>query len=125
MTTTTTEREAKPCWVLVFSDGTDLDTGDCIPHYATEEEAAEEASTYTSPGLGTPKPRQLDNPCFEISGCVCCGESFGDNYGGEHFDSRADAEKGAENTGWVLAEDGTATCDECVKGCDCNEGETL
>jgi hypothetical protein len=121
MTTTTTEREAKPCWTLVYGNGAELDTGDCIPHYPTEERAGLEAPPHRLPDLGLPVPRQLDQPCFEISGCGCCEADFGDNYGGEHFESREQADKAVRDAGWEMAEDGSVRCDECIKDCDCQD----
>jgi hypothetical protein len=67
MTTTETA-----CYQLVYSNGEPVDTGDCIPHFLTLEEAVESAARYKVDRLGTPKPEQLSVPCVDIS-CSDCG----------------------------------------------------
>jgi hypothetical protein len=115
-----TAREAKHCWELVYGNGAEVDTGDCVPHYRSEDEAAKEAGVYTLPSLGVPLPRQLDHPCVEVASCGCCDEQFGED-AVEHFDSQAEADQAVKDAGWVQAEDGALTCNVCLDDCDCQD----
>ena len=108
------------CWVLTNSDGEDLDQ-DGVPHFASEQKAAEYAARPgdyvlpdVSPGF---KPRQLDHLCVTVA-CSGCGYVYDEDEDGiAHFDDRAEAEKALAGH-WKFTRD-EALCDECKPGvCD-------
>ncbi len=123
--TTTIPTGIKPlsdiCWHLVYPGGALVDTGDCIPHFDTEREAAAEASQYAAESLGRPAPQQLSSPCW-IAQAVC-GYRFDEE--GEcalvHFESDADALKIALDSEMRIGACGdlhcSADCDECKQDC--------
>ncbi len=105
--TTTTLHAA--CFELVYANGEPVDTGDCIPHYATRDQATAAAHHYRIPSLGTPTPHELDRPCVVLS-CDGCGTSP-DDYAG-HYPDLGTAEQDARYGGWHLTT-GQALCGHC------------
>jgi hypothetical protein len=90
------------CRMLVYANGVVVDTGDVIPHFKTEEKAAEEAAWYTAPEWGTPTPVQPDGPCFEA--LARCGHVLDEDDLASHHPSAEEALSAAKDADWLVRE---------------------
>lgn len=108
--TITTGRE--PCYELRYTNGSTVDTGDCEPHFGTEDAARAPASDYGIEGWGIPEPHRRTLPCVTLP-CSRCDELLGaDDGGGWHFDTKQAATESAEEDGWQFTDVGWI-CPSC------------
>lgn len=113
---------ADNCWVLVHTDsGTEVDNGDHVPHFDTENKAKEISAEWEGTAV-----RQREQSCLIVGcDCGCCPEVFDESGEGYtvHFDNAADAAMVTEAE-WTRHADGSYRCIACSPGgdCDCREG---
>ena len=106
------------CWHLLYPGEVLVDTGDCIPHFDTEQQAHEEAGRFTSDRLGRPEPHQLDGPCW-IATAVCGYRLDEEDAALMHHETAEDALQAALGSEMFIGPDGTLRCSpDCD---DCND----
>jgi hypothetical protein len=101
-----------PCFELRYGDGEPVDTGDCVPHYRTRDEALQAAAGYAGAGRCEPAPHRLAAPCVSGVTCVICGSADDDFV--SHFENAEQARRYARESGWLVGGDGTAACPGCI-----------
>ncbi|MCF6467352.1 hypothetical protein FAF44_02845 [Nonomuraea sp. MG754425] len=114
------------CWVLARPDGTHIDNGDYVVHFADKTRAvqviADDQSEDTlAPGCyRNATPRQLDHPCINVS-CGCCGETFDESGEGYTVHFAPGEESLVTEAEWAVRKDGTYRCIECGPEGDCED----